>query len=131
MSMNDILTQINSSPVLLICLLLVIYTITAMLRRGEIGSIGKDGIKFNRSFIDSAQIDSLKKDVAELQVSSKIMLDTIHAIELATIRLQIMSEKTDFHTKLKLYDEYKSKGGNSYIDVYIQQIKKEALCAEN
>lgn len=129
--MNDILTQINSSPVLLICLLLVIYTITAMLRRGEIGSIGKDGIKFNRSFIDSAQIDSLKKDVAELQVSSKIMLDTIHAIELATIRLQIMSEKTDFHTKLKLYDEYKSKGGNSYIDVYIQQIKKEALCAEN
>lgn len=129
--MNDILTQINNSPVLLICLLLVIYTITAMLRRGEIGSIGKDGIKFNRSFIDSAQIDSLKKDVAELQVSSKIMLDTIHAIELATIRLQIMSEKTDFHTKLKLYDEYKSKGGNSYIDVYIQQIKKEALCAEN
>lgn len=129
--MNDILTQINSSPVLLICLLLVIYTITAMLRRGEIGSIGKDGIKFNRSFIDSAQIDSLKKDVAELQVSTKIMLDTIHAIELATIRLQIMSDKTDFHTKLKLYDEYKAKGGNSYIDVYIQQIKKEALCAEN
>ena len=129
--MNDILTQFNSSPVLLICLLLVIYTITAMMRRGEIGSIGKDGIKFNRSFIDSAQIDSLKKDVAELQVSTKIMLDTIHAIELATIRLQIMSDKTDFHAKLKLYDEYKAKGGNSYIDVYIQQIKKEALCAKS
>jgi len=129
--MNDILTQLNSSPVLLICLLLVIYTITAMMRRGEIGSIGKDGIKFNRSFIDSAQIDSLKKDVAELQVSTKIMLDTIHAIELATIRLQIMSDKTDFHAKLKLYDEYKAKGGNSYIDVYIQQIKKEALCAKS
>ncbi len=129
--MNEILTQLNSSPVLLICLLLVIYTITAMMRRGEIGSIGKDGIKFNRSFIDSAQIDSLKKDVAELQVSTKIMLDTIHAIELATIRLQIMSDKTDFHAKLKLYDEYKAKGGNSYIDVYIQQIKKEALCAKS
>lgn len=129
--MNDILTQLNNSPVLLICLLLVIYTITAMMRRGEIGSIGKDGIKFNRSFIDSAQIDSLKKDVAELQVSTKIMLDTIHAIELATIRLQIMSDKTDFHAKLKLYDEYKAKGGNSYIDVYIQQIKKEALCAKS
>lgn len=51
--MNDILTQLNNSPVLLICLLLIIYTITAMIRRGEIGSIGKDGIKFNRNFIDS------------------------------------------------------------------------------
>ena len=62
--MNDILVQLNSSPILLICLLLIIYTITAMMRRGEIGSIGKDGIKFNRNFIDSTQIDRLKKDVA-------------------------------------------------------------------
>lgn len=129
--MNDLLTQISDSPVLLICLLLVIYTLTAMMRRGEIGSIGKDGIKFNRSFIDSAQIDSLKKDVAELQVNVSSMLASMHDIELAVIRLQIMSDKVDLRSKLKLYDEYKSKGGNSYIDVYVQQIKKEALCAEN
>lgn len=129
--MNDILAQLNSSPILLICLLLIIYTITAMMRRGEIGSIGKDGIKFNRNFIDSTQIDSLKKDVAELQVNMKITLDCVHDIELATMRLQIMSDKTDMHTKLKLYDEYKAKGGNSYIDIYIQQIKKEALCAKD
>ncbi len=129
--MNDILTQLNSSPVLLICLLLVIYTITAMIRRGEIGSIGKDGIKFNRNFIDSTQIDTIKKDVAELQVNMKITLECVHDIELATMRLQIMSDKTDTHTKLKIYDEYKAKGGNSYIDIYIQQIKKEALCAKN
>lgn len=128
--MNDILTQLNSSPILLICLLLVIYTITAMMRRGEIGSIGKDGIKFNRNFIDSAQIDSLKKDVAELQVNMKITLDCVHDIELATMRLQIMSDKVDTATKLKIYDEYKAKGGNSYIDVYIRQYK-EALCAKN
>lgn len=129
--MNDILAQLNSSPILLICLLLVIYTITAMMRRGEIGSIGKDGIKFNRNFIDSTQIDSLKKDVAELQVNMKITLECVHDIELATMRLQIMSDKTDMHTKLKIYDEYKAKGGNSYIDIYIQQIKKEALCAKD
>lgn len=129
--MNDILAQLNSSPILLICLLLIIYTITAMMRRGEIGSISKDGIKFNRSFIDSTQIDSLKKDVAELQVNMKITLECVHDIELATMRLQIMSDKTDMHTKLKIYDEYKTKGGNSYIDIYIQQIKKEALCAKN
>ena len=129
--MNDILAQLNSSPILLICLLLVIYTITAMMRRGEIGSIGKDGIKFNRNFIDSTQIDSLKKDVAELQVNMKITLECVHDIELATMRLQIMSDKTDMHTKLKIYDEHKAKGGNSYIDVYIQQIKKEALCAQD
>lgn len=129
--MNDILTQLNNSPILLICLLLIIYTFTAMMRRGEIGSIGKDGIKFNRNFIDSTQIDSLKKDVAELQVNMKITLECVHDIELATMRLQIMSDKTDMHTKLKIYDEYKAKGGNSYIDVYIQQIKKEALCAKD
>lgn len=129
--MNSILAQLNSSPILLICLLLVIYTITAMMRRGEIGSIGKDGIKFNRNFIDSTQIDSLKKDVAELQVNMKITLECVHDIELATMRLQIMSDKTDMHTKLKIYDEYKAKGGNSYIDIYIQQIKKEALCAKD
>ena len=129
--MNDILAQLNSSPILLICLLLVIYTITAMMRRGEIGSIGKDGIKFNRNFIDSTQIDSLKKDVAELQVNMKITLECVHDIELAIMRLQIMSDKTDMHTKLKIYDEYKAKGGNSYIDIYIQQIKKEALCAKD
>lgn len=129
--MNDILAQLNSSPILLICLLLIIYTITAMMRRGEIGSIGKDGIKFNRNFIDSTQIDSLKKDVAELQVNMKITLECVHDIELATMRLQIMSDKTDMHTKLKIYDEYKAKGGNSYIDIYIQQIKKEALCAKD
>lgn len=129
--MNDILTQLNNSPILLICLLLIIYTVTAMIRRGEIGSISKDGIKFNRNFIDSTQIDSLKKDVAELQVNMKIALECVHDIELATMRLQIMSDKTDTHTKLKIYDEYKAKGGNSYIDVYIQQIKKEALCAKN
>ena len=129
--MNGILAQLNSSPILLICLLLVIYTITAMMRRGEIGSIGKDGIKFNRNFIDSTQIDSLKKDVAELQVNMKITLECVHDIELATMRLQIMSDKTDMHTKLKIYDEYKAKGGNSYIDIYIQQIKKEALCAKD
>ena len=129
--MNDILAQLNSSPILLICLLLVIYTITAMMRSGEIGSIGKDGIKFNRNFIDSTQIDSLKKDVAELQVNMKITLECVHDIELATMRLQIMSDKTDMHTKLKIYDEYKAKGGNSYIDIYIQQIKKEALCAKD
>lgn len=129
--MNDVLAQLNSSPILLICLLLVIYTITAMMRRGEIGSIGKDGIKFNRNFIDSTQIDSLKKDVAELQVNMKITLECVHDIELATMRLQIMSDKTDMHTKLKIYDEYKAKGGNSYIDIYIQQIKKEALCAKD
>ena len=129
--MNDVLEQLNSSPILLICLLLIIYTITAMMRRGEIGSIGKDGIKFNRSFIDSTQIDSLKKDVAELQVNMKITLECVHDIELATMRLQIMSDNTDMHTKLKIYDEYKAKGGNSYIDIYIQQIKKEALCAKD
>lgn len=129
--MNDILTQLNNSPILLICLLLIIYTVTAMVRRGEIGSIGKDGIKFNHKFIDSAQIDSLKKDVAELQVNMKITFECVHDIELATMRLQIMSDKTDIHTKLKIYDEYKAKGGNSYIDMYIQQIKKEALCAKN
>lgn len=129
--MNDILTQLNNSPTLIICLLLVIYTITAMMRRGEIGSIGKDGIKFNHNFIDSTQIDTIKKDVAELQVNMKITLECVHDIELATMRLQIMSDKTDIHTKLKIYDEYKAKGGNSYIDVYIQQIKKEALCAKN
>ena len=129
--MNDILAQLNSSPILLICLLLIIYTITAMMRRGEIGSIGKDGIKFNRNFIDSTQIDSLKKDVAELQVNMKITLECVHDIELATMRLQIISDKTDMHTKLKIYDEYKAKGGNSYIDIYIQQIKKEALCAKD
>lgn len=129
--MNGILTQLNSSPILLICLLLIIYTITTMIRRGEIGSIGKDGIKFNCNFIDSTQIDSLKKDVTELQTNMKITLDCVHAIELATMRLQIMSDKTDMHTKLKIYDEYKIKGGNSYIDIYIQQIKKEALCAKN
>ena len=129
--MNDILAQLNSSPILLICLLLVIYTITAMMRRGEIGSIGKDGIKFNRNFIDSTPIDSLKKDVAELQVNMKITLECVHDIELATMRLQIMSDNTDMHTKLKIYDEYKAKGGNSYIDIYIQQIKKEALCAKD
>ena len=129
--MNDILAQLNSSPILLICLLLVIYTITAMMRSGEIGSIGKDGIKFNRNFIDSTQIDSLKKDVAELQVNMKITLECVHDIELATMRLQIVSDKTDMHTKLKIYDEYKAKGGNSYIDIYIQQIKKEALCAKD
>ena len=129
--MNDVLAQLNSSPILLICLLLIIYTITAMMRRGEIGSIGKDGIKFNRSFIDSTQIDSLKKDVAELQVNMKITLECVHDIELATMRLQIMSDNTDMHTKLKIYDEYKAKGGNSYIDIYIQQSKKEALCAKD
>lgn len=129
--MNDILVQLSSSPILLICLLLIIYTITAMMRRGEIRSIGKDGIKFNRNFIDSTQIDSIKKDVAELQVNMKITLECVHDIELATMRLQIMSDKTDIHTKLKIYDEYKSKGGNSYIDIYIQQIKKEALCAKD
>ena len=42
-----------------------------------------------------------------------------------------MSDNTDIHTKLKIYDEYKAKGGNSYIDIYIQQIKKEALCAKD
>lgn len=129
--MNDILTQLNNSPVLLICLLLIIYIITAMIRRGEIGSISKDGIKFNRNFIDSTQINIIKKDVAELQVNMKITLECVHDIELATMRLQIMSDKTDICTKLKIYDEYKAKGGNSYIDVYIQQIKKEALCAKD
>ena len=68
------------------------------MRRGEIGSIGKDGIKFNRNFIDSTQIDSLKKDVAELQVNMKITLECVHDIELATMRLQIMSDNTDIHT---------------------------------
>lgn len=61
----------------------------------------------------------------------KITLECVHDIELATMRLQIMSDKTDICTKLKIYDEYKAKGGNSYIDVYIQQIKKEALCAKD
>ena len=50
----------------------------------------------------------------------------IKDIELATIRLQILSHETTIETKLKLFDLYKKKGGNSYIDLYIEQTVKAA-----
>ena len=42
-------------------------------------------------------------------------------MQLALLRLQIMSPETSEETKLHLYDEYKKLGGNSYIDKYMSR----------
>lgn len=147
----DYIDLILSSPVNIVILLLVVYTLVRLLRNDKIKSIGKDGIIF-KDKVEKDHVHSLKKEhndlskrISALEESDKKHIETLnmlvneaasikefhktsieqmHQMNLALIRLQILSSETSMETKLNLFDEYKRNGGNSYIDLYIDKLTK-------
>lgn len=49
---------------------------------------------------------------------------------LMVLRLMIISDETPSKDKMKHYDEYKSLGGNSWIDHYVETVVKPRLKGE-
>lgn len=120
----EVITQLLSNPVVLAVLLLIcIYTLS-LINKGKIRRISKDGIEMTTQPTTDVQsrITQLEESVKEIHALIKEQTTVIKDIELATIRLQILSNETTLETKLKLFDIYKSKGGNSYISLYIEQL---------
>ena len=116
-------------------LLCIFLYILHLINTGKIKRIDKNGIEANvdNEATEEAQnkrIARLEANMSETLTIVKEQSQTIKDIELAVIRLQILSDQTNLETKLKLFDIYKSKGGNSYIDLYIKQIEQAATSAK-
>ena len=93
------LMQLLNNPIVIVLLILVLLSILSMLKNGKIKKIGKDGIEINST--DAAT----KEDIKKLNKSIDALAITVHHVDLATIRLQILSSNTSLETKLNLYDE--------------------------
>lgn len=132
----DVIQLLTSSPVFSVVLVLVASVLLNEIKRGAISSIGTKGIIFNNNK-DTEKLESMLKDVSTIKQELTIVkqsnaiitqeLNTVKQynkrLELALLRLQILSPETNLETKLSLYDEYKFLGGNSYIDLYISKYK--------
>jgi hypothetical protein len=70
-------------------------------------------------------VAGLKTDVAMLKTDVAILKTDVGDLKLDTLRLQILCPELPATDRLRLYDEYKRLGGNSYIDAYIENIKKD------
>lgn len=133
--MAELLDKVTAYPLttaLLLCIFL--YTLH-LINTGKIKRIDKNGIEANVGNEDTEEdqnkrIARLEANMSEALAIVKEQSQTIKDIELAVIRLQILSDQTNLETKLKLFDIYKSKGGNSYIDLYIKQIEQAATSAK-
>ena len=128
----DKVTAYHLTTALLLCIFLYILH---LINTGKIKRIDKNGIEANvdNEATEEAQnkrIARLEANMSETLTIVKEQSQTIKDIELAVIRLQILSDQTNLETKLKLFDIYKSKGGNSYIDLYIKQIEQAATSAK-
>lgn len=131
----DVIQLLTSSPVFSVVLVLVASVLLNEIKRGAISSISTKGIIFNNK--DTEKLESMLKDVSTIKQELVIVkqsntiitqeLNTVKQynkrLELALLRLQILSPETNLETKLSLYDEYKFLGGNSYIDLYISKYK--------
>lgn len=132
--MEAFITILNNPVTLALLLLLCVYVLS-LISKGKIRRISKDGIELTDvdDPTQNARITKLEQQLADCVATTKEtqrlvreQASVIKDIELATIRLQILSHETTIETKLKLFDLYKKKGGNSYIDLYIEQTVKTA-----
>lgn len=132
--MEAFITILNNPVTLALLLLLCVYVLS-LISKGKIRRISKDGIELTDvdDTTQNARITKLEQQLADCVATTKEtqrlvreQASVIKDIELATIRLQILSHETTIETKLKLFDLYKKKGGNSYIDLYIEQTVKAA-----
>lgn len=132
--MEAFITILNNPVTLALLLLLCVYVLS-LISKGKIRRISKDGIELTDvdDPTQNARITKLEQQLADCVATTKEtqrlvreQASVIKDIELATIRLQILSHETTIETKLKLFDLYKKKGGNSYIDLYIEQTVKAA-----
>lgn len=132
--MEAFITILNNPVTLALLLLLCVYVLN-LISKGKVRRISKDGIELTDvdDPTQNARITKLEQQLADCVVTTKEtqrlvreQASVIKDIELATIRLQILSHETTIETKLKLFDLYKKKGGNSYIDLYIEQTVKAA-----
>lgn len=125
--MESLAIILNNPVVLAILLLVCLYTLN-LISRGKVHRISKEGIDLidNSNDDNAARVAKLEAAVNEIHTLIKEQTAVIKDIELATIRLQILSNETTLETKLKLFDIYKSKGGNSYISLYIEQLVSAA-----
>lgn len=132
--MEAFITILNNPVTLALLLLLCVYVLN-LISKGRVRRISKDGIELtdNADDLQNHRISQLETKMAECiettketQRIVKEQTAVIKDIELASIRLQILSSATNLETKLKLFDIYKKKGGNSYIDLYIEQTVKAA-----
>lgn len=132
--MEAFITILNNPVTLALLLLLCVYVLN-LISKGKIRRISKDGIELTDvdDPTQNARITKLEQQLADCVATTKEtqrlvreQASVIKDIELATIRLQILSHETTIETKLKLFDLYKKKGGNSYIDLYIEQTVKAA-----
>ena len=132
--MEAFITILNNPVTLAMLLLLCVYVLN-LISKGKIHRISKDGIELTDvdDSTQNARITKLEQQLADCVATTKEtqrlvreQVSVIKDIELATIRLQILSHETTIETKLKLFDLYKKKGGNSYIDLYIEQTVKAA-----
>lgn len=132
--MEAFITILNNPVTLALLLLLCVYVLN-LISKGKIRRISKDGIELTDvdDHTQNARITKLEQQLADCVATTKEtqrlvreQASVIKDIELATIRLQILSHETTIETKLKLFDLYKKKGGNSYIDLYIEQTVKAA-----
>ena len=133
--MTELLDKVTAYPLTTALLLCIFLYILHLINTGKIKRIDKNGIEAS---IDNEtteedqnkRIARLEANMSETLTIVKEQSQTIKDIELAVIRLQILSDQTNLETKLKLFDIYKSKGGNSYIDLYIKQIEQAATSAK-
>lgn len=132
--MEAFITILNNPVTLALLLLLCVYVLN-LISKGKIRRISKNGIELTDvdDPTQNARITKLEQQLADCVATTKEtqrlvreQATVIKDIELATIRLQILSHETTIETKLKLFDLYKKKGGNSYIDLYIEQTVKAA-----
>ena len=129
MEMNtDILNVLFSSPVFSVVIVIVASALLNAIKQGAVSSIGKQGIIFNNK--ENADVKTIKSELEQIKQELITVKKYNKRLELALLRLQILSDELSLETKLSLYDEYKYLGGNSYIDLYISQLKEENKCGK-
>lgn len=140
----ETLASLLQNPYVLIIVAILLICIIKLIQGNKVASITKDGIVFNKSSIEetvnlvnylsketekhSLQLAAFEEDIKKLfttvQECHRILDESVKGqatMQLALLRLQIMSPETSEETKLHLYDEYKKLGGNSYIDKYMSR----------
>lgn len=130
--MTKLISDMLNNPIVLALLIFIAMYLLRLISDGKVRRIGRDGLELREQETtqkDDPRVDGLETRVNEVLEVVREQSQTIKDIELAVIRLQILSDQTNLETKLKLFDIYKSKGGNSYIDLYIKQLEQAATAS--
>lgn len=128
-----------------IIIVITMFVILYLIMSGKVTSVGKDGIHFTKiengvatlvTGLEKAVIEiraemqcskqdrmELHQDIRDMKMQLVEMKDSDHRQGKELLKAQIMLAETP-EQKFYLYEQYKKMGGNGWMDVYIDNIRR-------